>query len=360
MSLSERVRGTVWPRRGVGGALGYMALRPLSELFGIGVSLRGLAYRLGVLRVHRAAVPVISVGNLVVGGTGKTPFTLWLGRKLAARGLRVAILSRGYGGSASGVTVVSRGNGPEVDPALVGDEAVMMAKSFSGLVITAPRRIEGAAAAVRLGCDVVVLDDGFQHRAIARAFDLVLLDGRHGPLLPAGPLRERLGALRRADAVVLLEHEDTPMPRIPGGAAAGKPIYRMRLEPSELVETVGRQWRARPLGDLAGKRVVAVVAVARPEGFYQLLRRWEATIAEVFEFPDHHRYGPTDWQQIARHSRDADLVVTTEKDLVKLEVFPFAVGKLVALRIVPHVDGAEELIDAALAKAGLGLPPQVP
>jgi tetraacyldisaccharide 4'-kinase len=107
MSLAEQVRDRVWPRRGVAGRLGYVALRPLSGLFGLAVGLRGLGYRTGVLRTRRAPIPVVSVGNLAVGGTGKTPFTLWLAGALTARGLRTAILSRGYGGTAGGVTIVS-------------------------------------------------------------------------------------------------------------------------------------------------------------------------------------------------------------------------------------------------------------
>ncbi len=351
MSIGARVRDTVWPRRGVLGHLGDVALRPLSGLFGLGVGLRGLGYRTGVLRTRRAPIPVVSVGNLAVGGTGKTPVALWLARTLAARGLRVGILSRGYGGTARGVTLVSRGAGPVVGPELVGDEAVMLAKSFAGPVITAARRIDGAGAAAELGCEVVVLDDGFQHRAIARAFDLVLVDGRRGPLLPAGPLREPLGALRRADAIVLVDRDDADTDAPP--LALRLPTFRMHLDAVALVESVERRWRERPMGQLASQRVVAVTGVARPEGFYAMLRRWEAVITDVFEYPDHHRYTRDDWQQIARRGHAADLIITTEKDLVKLEAFPFATGTLVALRIAPQVERADELVAAILATTGL-------
>jgi tetraacyldisaccharide 4'-kinase len=350
MRLSERVRDRVWLRRGLSGQLGYLALRPLSGLFGVGVELRGLGYRVGVLRVRHAPIPVVSVGNLAVGGTGKTPVTLWLARALAGRGLRVGVVSRGYGGTARGVTIVSRGSGPEVSPDQVGDEPVMMAKSFAGPVITAARRIDGAVAAAELGCELIVLDDGFQHRAIARAFDLVLVDARRGPLLPAGPLREPLRAVRRADAVGLVARDEGEAP-VP--LAGDVPVHRMRFEPVALVESIAGRWRERPIGQLAARRVVAVVGVARPESFYSLLRRWEAVIDEVFEYPDHHRYTREDWQRIARRGHSADFIVTTEKDLVKLEAFPFATEKLVALRIAPQVERADELIEAILAKTGL-------
>jgi tetraacyldisaccharide 4'-kinase len=348
--LAEQVRETVWPRRGWKGKLGYAALRPLSGLFGMGVDVRNLAYRFKVLRARQAPMPVVSVGNLVVGGTGKTPFTLWLARSLSQRGLRVGILSRGYGGSAKQPTLVSRGAGPEVGADVVGDEPVMLAKSFSGPVVIAARRVAGAALLAELGCEVAVLDDGFQHRAIARTYDIVLVDRRLGPLLPAGPLRERPSALQRADAVVLVDHDgDGRIPDAPP-EAAGKLVCRMHLEPRALVESAGNLWRERPIGNLAGQRVAAVCGIARPQGFYEALHRWEASLEEVFEFPDHHRYTPADWQRIARSGHQVDLVVTTEKDLVKLSAFPFATGKLVALRIVPVLDRAEELLNAISAR----------
>ena len=350
MSCTETLREAIWTQRGTVGRLGSLALRPLSGLFRLGVGARNLGYRVGLLRVRKAPMPIVSVGNLVVGGTGKTPFTLWLSRSLAARGLRVGILLRGYRGTSKGVAIVSRGQGPELEPSVVGDEAVMLAKSFSGPVVTAARRVDGAAALAELGCDVAVLDDGFQHRAIERVFDIVLVDERMGPLLPAGPAREGPSALRRADAVLLVSRGDAAGPAEAPLSAAGKHVHRVRFEASELVEAAGRQWRKVPLGSLAGRRVVAVVGVAKPDSFYDLLRGWDATIEDVFEFPDHHRYTGADWQNISRSGLQADLVVTTEKDLVKLGEFPFATGKLVALRIVPYVERSEELIEAVLAR----------
>lgn len=346
----ETLREAIWTQRGTIGRLGSLALRPLSGLFGLGVGVRNLGYRVGLLRVQRAPMPIVSVGNLVVGGTGKTPFTLWLSQCLAERGLRVGILLRGYRGTSKGVAVVSRGQGPEMEPSVVGDEAVMLAKSFRGPVVTSARRVDGAAVLAKMGCEVVVLDDGFQHLAIERVFDIVLVDERTGPLLPAGPAREGPGALRRADAVMLVSRGDSAGPAEAPRSAAGKHVHRVRFEASELVETAGRQWRKVPLGSLAGRRVVAVVGVANPASFYDLLRGWDATIDDVFEFPDHHRYTHTDWQNISRSGLQADLVVTTEKDLVKLGEFPFATGKLVALRIVPQVERCEELIEAVLAR----------
>jgi tetraacyldisaccharide 4'-kinase len=349
MSAGDRMLESVWERDGWAGRLGSLALRPASGLFGAAVALRNFGYRIGVLRSAVAPLAVVSVGNLAVGGTGKTPLTLWIARGLAARGLRCGILLRGYGGEAAGVTVVSRGHGAEAGPRQVGDEAVMLAKSFDGPVVTARRRREGAKVMQDLGCQVAVLDDGFQHRAIARVFDAVLVDGRRGPLLPAGPLREPLGALGRADAIILVDKDDVVVPPLPR-KLADKPVYRMRLEARCLVESVRGRWTERPLHQLAGRHVVAVSGLARPQSFYELLHEWEAQIDEVFEFPDHHAYSQHDWQSIARGARESDLVVTTEKDLVKLEAYPFATGKLVALRIEPRVENDDALIQAILGK----------
>jgi tetraacyldisaccharide 4'-kinase len=293
---------------------------------------------------------VISVGNLSVGGTGKTPVTLWLARQLAWRGMRAAILLRGYSGRAGGVTVVSRGNGPEASVEAVGDEAVMLAKCFAGVVLTARRRIDGVAMAEELGCEVVVLDDGFQHRALARDFDLVLLSGRSAALLPAGPMRERASALRRADAVaIVLKNEGEPVrtPRV------AKPLFIVHLVPTALVESDAGRWRELPIGFLSGRHIAAVAGVADPNSFYTALRLWEAQLEEIFEFPDHHLYSRPDWQRISRGARDLEMIVTTEKDLIKLEQFPFPRGKLVALRVTPQIDNAEALMDMVMQRAGL-------
>jgi tetraacyldisaccharide 4'-kinase len=349
MSLRRTIEHTVWARRGVAGRAGAALLRPLSLAFGAGVALRNRAYDIGLRRAHTASVPVVSVGNLAVGGTGKTPVTLWLARELRARGMRAGIVLRGYGGQGAAVTVVSRGSGPEVTPAVAGDEAVMLAKCFNGPVVTAARRRAGAAAAAELGCNVIVLDDGFQHRALARQFDVVLVDGRAGPLLPAGPFREGPAALRRADAIV--RFDDDGAAALPRDAPA---VYAARIEPIALVESVEGRWVEHPLAGLAGRHVVVVCAIAQPERFYALLRRWEVVIDDVYEFADHHRYAVEDWHAIARRGLEAGLIVTTEKDLVKLEAFPFAAGTLMAVRVAPVVERGEELLASCLSRmAGL-------
>ena len=352
--VSQQIREVVWPRRGIRGWAAWLALQPASGLFATGVALRNLGYRIGLLHVHHAGIAVVSVGNLTVGGTGKTPITLWLAKQLAANGARVAILLRGYRGRARTVTVVSTGAGPEVDVDTAGDEAVMLAKCFGGAVLTARRRADGVAAAEQLGCDMVVLDDGFQHRALARDFDLVLLNGRPGGLLPAGPMRERLSALKRADAVALVDKSEDGVPAAATVATgrADMPVFNVRFVATALVESDGGRWRECPIGLMTGRRVAVVAGIAEPGPFYAAVRQWEAQIQEIFEYADHHRYSQADWQRLSRDTRDVELIVTTEKDLVKLEHFPFAKGKLVALRIAPEIDDGDALVRMVTERAG--------
>lgn len=347
--LSRILRSVVWRRQGAAGQVGWLALLPASWLFGAGVALRNAAYQLGFLKIERGRIGVVSVGNLSVGGTGKTPLALWLARQLAADGTKVALLLRGYGGAAGEATIVSRGGGPQAHVADSGDEAIMLAKCFGGIVLTARRRIEGVREAERLGCEIVVLDDGFQHRALARDFDLVLVDEEDGSLLPAGPMREGYGALDRADAIaVVAKNGDEGVSPVPRN---GKPVFHVRFSPSALVESDGGVWHEKPLNGLSGRRIVVVSGIAKPASLYTALRQWEVELVEVFEYPDHHAYTAQDWQSINRRAHDVELIVTTEKDLVKLEQFPFARGKVVALRISAAVERGAELVDAVRERA---------
>jgi len=346
-TLRQSLRDVVWTRSGSAGWAGWLALQPLRVLFGIGVGARVGAYRAGLLRAERAPIPVVSVGNLTVGGTGKTPLTLWLARRLRDRGLRVAIVLRGYGGRSREATIVSRGDGLLAEVDAVGDEAAMLAKCFAGVVITARRRIDGARLAAQLGCEVVLLDDGFQHLALARDFDLVIVSSRRGGLLPAGPMREGWGALRRADALALSirGEEETSLPLPARVERLALPSFAVRFRPNALVVSSGGTWEELPIATISGARVIAVAGIAEPMAFYQTLRAWGADVREIFEYPDHHHYTVDDWQRINRETHAIDYVVTTEKDLIKLEHFPFAKGKLVAVRIEPEVEGGEELLE---------------
>lgn len=359
MAVLERALERAWARSGLSGRITHALLRPASALFAAAARLRVVAYRLPFLR-RRVAAAVVSVGNLSVGGTGKTPTVLWLAESLRARGYRVAIVSRGYGGDARRVTRVAAAGSEPIeglpvsdDVHVVGDENLMLARRFEGPVIAGTRRTAAAELAVRaLGVDVVVLDDGFQHLALRRDFDLVCVRvGVPGDdvVLPAGRLREPPSALRRADAVLITKSESgSALPAHLAPYARG-PVHGGRLRAVALVTPDGGGLREVPMGMLAARRSLGIAGLADPEPFYRTLHEWETRLEDFLEFPDHHDYTLEDWKKIAYRSRELDLVVTTEKDLVKLDKFPFAKDKLVAVRVVMEVDDGGRLLDAVSA-----------
>jgi tetraacyldisaccharide 4'-kinase len=327
-------------------------LTPAAGLYAAGIGVRNAAYGAGVLRTGTTSARTVSIGNLRVGGTGKTPLTRWLAQQTQARGVTTAIVSRGYLGSTREPHVVGDGTNVVSDVARSGDEAVMLARTSGVPVVAGTDRVAAAALAVTTFASRLLLcDDAFQHRALRRDLDVVLVDagerGGLGRLLPAGPLREPLRALRRAHVVLVRERE--------GVAASAPPgALRVRFAPRALVQPVATGWEEIGLAALAGQRVLAVSGVARPAPLYRTLRDWEAELVHVLEYPDHHAYDARDWHAIAAAAKDVDLIVTTEKDLVKLESYPFARGKLVALRLGVTIESAEELVARVIGAAASG------
>jgi len=346
----------LWDGSTSGARLLRALLAPASALYGLGVTVRDAAYRSGVLRSYPAPVRTVSIGNLRVGGTGKTPVTRWLAGAATARGVRVAIVSRGYGGSERAAHVVGDGGSlAQSDVARSGDEAVMLARTSGVPVVAGRDRVEAARLAVEtFGSRLLLCDDAFQHRRLRRDLDVVLVDaGERGGLmrlLPSGPLREPLHALGRAQVVLLCDRDASGAP---GPAVrAGQLALRVRFLPVALVQPSPTGWTEIGLAALAGQRVLVVSGVARPAPIYRLLRDWEAEPAHVLEYPDHHAYETRHWQEIAQAGKDVDLIVTTEKDLVKLERFPFARGKLVAIRLGVEVADRDALLARVLGTAG--------
>ncbi len=316
-------------------------LLPTSFIYCAGQSIRNAFWHFAKKRVPTR---IISIGNLTVGGNGKTPFTLFLASRLQARGLSVAIVSRGFGRrGANGVpaALVSDGLSIKLSPEEAGDEPVMMAKSFRGPIVIARRRIDGIRFVGEIAApDVIVLDDAFQHRALAREVDLVLVNEErgfgNGHLLPAGPMREPLRSIRRADAAILMsngigERPRTVTPRQMKTISAITTLHAA-LRPKALIRYEQGNWSELPIA-MAGRRVLAVSGLADPSGFYAMLREIDTDLVGVLEYPDHHVYNSSDWQSIVKAAATADIILTTEKDLVKLEKFPFARDSLYALRI---------------------------
>ncbi len=341
----------------------WAALVPAAGAYRVALAARALWWR----RMKRRVRPlVVSVGNLTLGGNSKTPFTLFLASRLRMRGLRVAIVSRGWGRAPSAERAILVSDGERLLASLdaAGDEAVMMAKSFAGPIAVARRRIDGIELIERrLGpLDAVVLDDAFQHVRLGRDVDLLLMNAEravgNGWLLPAGPMREPLRAARRADAVIAVDADgagaaaERASVAVPRAIAAHPRLLRATLRPRALVTPAGAaaRWVEGPLS-LMGRRVVAVSGLASAGGFYRMLREMETDLVGVLEYPDHHVYTAADWHSIVAAGRGGAVFVTTEKDLVKLERFPFERDSLYALRleVVMDLDDETRLVEMIVA-----------
>ena len=300
-------------------ALLLQFLRPLGWLYGAVGVLRVALYRAGIFSSYRAPVPVVSVGNLAAGGTGKTPLVDWLVREQLRRGRRVAVVSRGYGGSVvRGVGVVSVGGGPLLAPEVCGDEPYLLSRrNPEALILVARRRAEGVRMAVeRFGAELILLDDGFQHLAVRRDLDLVLLDARcplgNGRPLPAGLLREFSSALNRGD-LFLLSRCPSPgalVPPVPGPLMTS----RHRLA----AEAVALDGGNLPLAQLRGLRGVAFAGIADPAAFFTDLQQAGLDLTATVAFADHTGYDEVALARLGAASAGADYLVTTEKDGVKL------------------------------------------
>lgn len=342
--MSGRWIRRVWERRGIFGGLLWVSFLPLSGLYWLGVQARNVLYSGGWKKSQTLGQFVVSIGNLTVGGTGKTPTVVWVARELQKRGFKIAVLSRGYQRKGDEPLVLTAHFAGDVDDS--GDEPAMMARLFGLTVAVASRRYQGAVKAIQhSSVDVFILDDGFQHRQLFRDIDVVLLGSDStGWVLPAGPFREPRKALGRAHFLLITGAEDQWRRWIP--QAAERRIFQGALVPMALIGFESRRWKEYPLSLLAGRRIVAVTAIANPAPFYRMLHDWEGEIVEALEFADHHRYTSQDWQRINRAARNADLVITTEKDILKLIHFPFGRETLLALRATMAVENGHALIQA--------------
>lgn len=345
----------VWGQQGLGGKLLWLSLLPASFLYCRIVQVRNALYNHGWMKSHDLRRPVVSVGNLTVGGTGKTPTCLWLAQELTARGLRAGILSRGYRRKESAPLVLqpnSEGGSavPNDEVTKAGDEPLMMARLYGQTVGVCRSRIAAATELLRkVNVDVFILDDGFQHRRVKRDVDLLLLGAdASGWVLPAGPFREPRESLRRADFLLSTGENNAWNSVIADGPA--KLSFSGLLRPTALIGLGARRCKELPLNLLYRSKILTVTGVADPQGLYRLIHEWEGEIVETLEFPDHHSYTGRDWQRINRLGRLVDLIITTEKDILKLARFPFSKDKLLALRVAMTVENGAALIDAIVAK----------
>ncbi len=291
-------------------------LLPLSLLYLVVVTIRNALYDNGLLSTQAVGVPVVSVGNLTVGGTGKTPLVIALARKGAAEGRKVAIVCRGYGAVAD-------------DDGHTDEVALLMARCPQATVIMVPDKLSGARQAAASGADLILVDDGFQHRRLHRDLDLVVMDARtpfgNGDVLPAGSLREPPSGLERADFIVVTHHDhldrfgrESLLARLQAHRR-GVGVIWARHEPTG-VRTVGGDAIASP-DSLAGQDVFLFAGIASPEGFRRTVESVGASVTGLLAFPDHHDFDPGDLAAVRAQARTSALLCT-EKDAVKIARIP--------------------------------------
>ena len=325
----------VWSGRGKLARAARVLLAPAEVLYRTVVATRGMLYDRGFFSAENFSVPVLSIGNLSVGGTGKTPVAAWCAQRLAAKGMRPGIVLRGYG----------------------GDETIVHRRLNEGIpVIAAADRVRGIREAIARGVDAVVLDDAFQHRRAARDADIVLVnaDVWSGPprLLPAGPWREPLRSARRANLIIITRKtadratvEDVR--RALANAAPRVRVATVHLSPGDLRSTSTGQ--ILPLRVLDGADLTAIAAIAHPGSFFKQLTELGA-IVRPHSFPDHHAFTREEARDLAARAINSDFVVCTLKDAVKLEsLWPDEAGSLwyvsQRLRIEDGQEHIERLLD---------------
>lgn len=339
----------VWYANDVRARSARFALAPVAALYHAVVSARNTLYDRGVFRTRSSPIPVISVGNLTVGGTGKTPFTAYLVARLAEMGMRPAVVMRGYG----------------------ADESLLHDWLNPGVRIYAsPDRVAGIALAADSGANVAVLDDGFQHRRAGRALDIVLVSAEQWreslPLLPAGPLREPLSALRRAGLVVVTCKSVTDACALAvvshlKDIVPGVPVVRAEFLLHELVRAGGQQAggqqmdgqhdETRSLAALSGADVLGIAGVADPASFFAQLRALGAQLTSRV-FPDHHAYTADEVSGLAAAATHHKYAVTTGKDAVKLgPVWPAKGPRLWYVSQAVRISDGESVIARALRDA---------
>jgi len=304
-------------------------MNPLSSIFGLGVTIRNTLYDRGVFKAHKLRGPVISIGNISVGGSGKTPFVIALGELLIKRGIQFDVLSRGYGRKTRGVALVDRNGSPEE----FGDEPLLIARKLNVPVALGEDRFKaGLFAENEFGPQLHLLDDGFQHRSLARDFDIVLVNPEDSSdrLLPAGRLREPISSLLRARAIVLTN--GTPTESLQLG---GKRIWQVR-----------RGILATNVPD----RPTVFCGIAKPKNFVSQLRDAGITPAAESFYRDHHVYTEHDIRDLLklREQTGANGFVTTEKDAINLGRFRTALDPLAVVPVTLELLDSDNAVDTML------------
>jgi len=279
------------------------ALSPISGLFRLITTLRKIAYQHGIFKQSKLAVPVLIVGNISVGGTGKTPFVIWLAKQLQLAGYKPGVISRGYGGQSEQYPIAVNANS---EPTIVGDEPIIIARQASCPVVVSPKRVEAANFLLaQHDCDIIISDDGLQHYALARDLEIVIVDSQrqfgNQYCLPAGPLREPVSRLFAVDFIVSNGHSD-------------KQAFNMTLHPAQAIN-LADPTISRPITSFQSEQLHAVAGIGNPGRFFDSLQQSKLTII-AHPFDDHHAFKSSDL-----NFGDDHQILMTEKDAVKCTDF---------------------------------------
>jgi tetraacyldisaccharide 4'-kinase len=337
----------------------------LSFFYRLIINFRNWLYDHKIFKEVKLPCPVISVGNITVGGTGKTPCVIMLAQILRENGFKPAILSRGYGGErVNPVNIVSDGREILLDSKIAGDEPYLIARELKNVpVITGAKRIgTGKTAINQFGANVLICDDAMQHRQIFRDINLVLLDSQslrgNNHILPRGRLREPISELKRASAIVLTRANEAQQTnnKIEKIIQTEKiPIFRSIHKPKDIVK--GDYSAQKSISELRGKKICTFCGIANPDSFRKTLSDAQAQVLSIDIFPDHHRYNKNELEKIKDRFIDcrADFLISTQKDVVRLQEFPEFVNMIYMLRIeleiVPSGESFKKFILDRLAAA---------
>lgn len=319
------------------------ALLPFSWVYGSIVWLRNLFFDIGIFKVNRVAIPVVSVGNITAGGTGKTPFVEFIANFFLQQKKKVAVISRGYGRKSKGLHIVCNGEKILCDVQTSGDEAYLLSQKLQhAIVIVDEDRFRAAKKAVdELQADVILLDDGFQHRQLYRNLDIVLNNTQRSafatPMIPAGYRREPLHSLRRADAVVWTKSDGKEISQREFRYAGGKKIFSGAYELAAIEGVLIH--KKIDVEQLKKKPVFAFCGIAQPESFKQILMNAEMLVMKFKPFNDHHEYTRDNVLELVEEwkAMSSGIVLTTEKDAVKLLPFEKELGHIPLFKVVMNI-----------------------
>jgi tetraacyldisaccharide 4'-kinase len=332
----------------------------LSVGYRVALAVRQRAYRHRLLRTGRLSCPVVSVGNITLGGSGKTPMVELVVLALRELDAAPAVISRGYGRNTRGVHIVADRDGVRLGPRAAGDEPLLLAERLPGTpVIVGENRFDAGRVAVEsCGATAIVLDDGFQHRTLGKDLEILVVNGRapwgNRRLFPRGMLREPLSALRRADVVVLTNPASAgdaeSAEREIRGYNRSAPVLTARYEVIEAREAGGD--RRPAAGGLAGRRLLAFAGLGSPAGFADTLTSAGVRVAGLVEYPDHHWFDESELAELARQGTaiGADGLITTEKDWIRLRGLALPVLPLWVLAVRLRMDSDREILLQALAR----------